>query len=356
MTPARDAGPAVWSAVQAPGKVFLAGEYGVLLGAPALLMAVDRHVRVFGGVGAPVEDALVRAVIDHVRSTEGLDPPAAAPEVADEDFRLEGGGKLGLGSSAAKAAALTASLFARGGADLDAPVTRRRVLEVAWRAHRIAGGGSGADVAASVLGGVLRFEAEAGSREAALRALADRGPAAPGDAARTPFRAEGRDVDPRRLPLVVHGGAPVSSRAALARLGEGLRRAPGRFGGLLADVETAGTALVDALCDPGRGDEAVVAAVASAAERLAALAAALELGAGAGTEALGAADAVARRHGGAAKPSGAGGGDLILVFVPGLEEEFREAVVSDLDNAGLHVLQVALDTGGVRPYSRAQRS
>ncbi len=138
---------------RAPGKVVLSGAYAVLEGAPALVAAVDRYA---------VADAAREAtlVTPEVREALARRAPAAAPWFDASALRDETRGKkLGLGSSAAILVASLAALElaadpARGDAELGA-----RVLPDALAAHRAAQrGGSGVDVAASALGGILRFE------------------------------------------------------------------------------------------------------------------------------------------------------------------------------------------------------
>lgn len=135
----------------APGKLVLTGAYAVLVGAPAIVAAVDRY-----------------AVADATRvGADDLDAP-------DADVRAlydERGRKLGLGSSAA---AVVASLGARALAraeDIQAPVSRARIFRAAREAHaRSQGGGSGVDVASSVYGGVLRYAIDP-SGEANVKSL-----------------------------------------------------------------------------------------------------------------------------------------------------------------------------------------
>jgi len=165
----------------APGKVVLWGEYAVLFGAPALVMAVDRYavcdlgadqgeVWRFASLGhdAPDEDA-DRALLlapDHPASESGraiawaalqaLDP-AALPwgghlRLDTRTFQDESGrGKLGLGSSAA----LCTAAYAAFACLLEQPATLGGALE----AHRQlqGSGGSGIDVAAAWRGGTLKF-------------------------------------------------------------------------------------------------------------------------------------------------------------------------------------------------------
>jgi phosphomevalonate kinase len=201
----------------APGKLFLLGEYAVLKGAPALLTAVGRRVRVTaaasdawrltarevgvealelgeGGALPPGPAPEIRerlALFDAVRMavTELADTTRSAVGLAD-DARDAGSGdgkgvgakvgagagageptpleltidssalhedghKLGLGSSAAVAAALTAALASARGIRL----TREQLFALASSAHRTAqgGSGSGGDVATSVYGGLLLY-------------------------------------------------------------------------------------------------------------------------------------------------------------------------------------------------------
>jgi phosphomevalonate kinase len=165
----------------APGKLFLLGEYAVLDGAPALLAAVDRRVIV---TVAPSHDDRWHL------STPGLDLDAltlegdgSIPAGADEQTRTRlrvfdavrtvvrcrgalsitidsaacfaGGHKLGLGSSAAVATALTAALSTAAGRS----PSREEIRILATDAHRSAqsGAGSGGDVASSSYGGLIDY-------------------------------------------------------------------------------------------------------------------------------------------------------------------------------------------------------
>ncbi len=160
----------------APGKVVLCGEYAVLDGAPAVCMAVDRRaqVRITAGdtdahtIVAPGytkiegrcetrdgriewlqgldEFRLVDAVL---RTLDVLPGEPLRIELDTGAFRERGSGrKLGLGSSAALAAALTAALL-----------RATDVAGIAIDAHRLlqGGAGSGADVATAVRGGLIEY-------------------------------------------------------------------------------------------------------------------------------------------------------------------------------------------------------
>ena len=163
----------------APGKFVLSGEYAVLDGAPAVCVAVDRRARVSiephdgdhclvrapgfsdetgrfsvgpGGVnwlGVSEDFGLFEAV--WAASQPAAPNDAVAFSLDTHAFRdPASGSKIGLGSSAALAAALAAALHALGGAG---------VAEAAHAGHRRFqdGAGSGVDVACSVAGGVIEY-------------------------------------------------------------------------------------------------------------------------------------------------------------------------------------------------------
>jgi phosphomevalonate kinase len=162
----------------APGKAVIWGEYAVLAGAPAMVMAVNRyattsiapradgwHIQSRGFPGAemltaadlengvrhlePTAADLIRAV---VAALESPDLPAGAEVVMDTSTFHQGGAKLGIGSSAAICTAACAALCDH----LQMPFTR----DAALAAHRNLQGssGSGLDVAAACAGGTIRFE------------------------------------------------------------------------------------------------------------------------------------------------------------------------------------------------------
>jgi phosphomevalonate kinase len=155
---------------RAPGKLLLSGSYVVLDGAPALVTAVDRFVTADAGRAATRCTDEVRAALD-----AGVAPGAAAPWFEASALRAVAPGgsdrKLGLGSSAAiLAASLGALLPPQAGEDEAA--WRARLYPLALEAHRRAqGGGSGVDVAASVLGGTLCCLVAAAGLEARAHAL-----------------------------------------------------------------------------------------------------------------------------------------------------------------------------------------
>lgn len=168
----------------APGKAVLCGEYAVLGGAPAIAMAVDRRARVqlaaseseFHSVRSPglhestllfrgsadgaihwLNDAPARAdcaLLEHVWRCVRPSVAGSCSLTLDtrEFFDPGTGTKVGFGSSAALAVALTAAL---GGKD----VPETELYRTATAAHRSLqdGKGSGVDIATAVFGGLIGF-------------------------------------------------------------------------------------------------------------------------------------------------------------------------------------------------------
>ncbi|MEM8982051.1 MAG: hypothetical protein AAGC71_03430 [Pseudomonadota bacterium] len=163
----------------APAKLVLSGEYAVLYGAPAIVLAVDREVTVrirerddsryvlhapgvaatpepfavvageprFDSSAATQRFALVSAVIRAL----GLPPSGADIEIDSRQLHADGR-KLGLGSSAAVCVALSRALAEW--------CPRIITLATVHEIHRASqsGRGSGVDLAAAWHGGLLRTE------------------------------------------------------------------------------------------------------------------------------------------------------------------------------------------------------
>jgi phosphomevalonate kinase len=139
----------------------VSGAYAVLEGAPALVAAVSRYAAVNTEAGASFITEEVAAALTLFPYRGQIVPSFDAEELRSQ------GRKLGLGSSAA---ILVATLAALEPSDLETAQGLQRLFEVALSAHRAAqGGGSGIDVAASVYGGVLRFQMEPHGRDASTQ-------------------------------------------------------------------------------------------------------------------------------------------------------------------------------------------
>ncbi len=186
----------------APAKLVMLGEYAVLEGAPALVAAVDRRAQVsvrpaagerwrftsdlpgyppsdvtWSAEGIQVEveagehdewTVLPGTVIECVCTAADLKPWELPPlEIHVESLALhdgDGGAKLGLGSSAAVIVALAAAFRAQLAAwerIEQVPAPEDALLENLWINAEVQDGrGSGLDVAAATFGGLLAYQVE----------------------------------------------------------------------------------------------------------------------------------------------------------------------------------------------------
>ncbi|PRI11423.1 phosphomevalonate kinase [Leucobacter massiliensis] len=386
----------------APGKLFIAGEYAVVEpGEPAVLVAVDHgvHVRLEASEGAgrvrsssygpaariwvrdrdsgrvvPEREPLdyVFAAIDaaeQLRAERGLPPRFFDLDIGSA-LEDDAGRKYGLGSSGAVTVAVIAAIDRFAGLGLDAVERCKLALlatvEVSPRA-------SGGDVAASTFGGWIRYTAP---DRAALRASRQRH----GVAATLASEEAWRGFSVTRLPepggvrlLVGWTGSPVSTELMVAETGRSVLVDP-RPG--LHVPEAGGD---DVSGPPAREASSGPSDPASFAERsrrcVDALAAGIEEGDGGAvldavrsarsllrglgeqsgveieTAQLAALCDTAERHGAAAKPSGAGGGDCGIALVPvrggaGAEADASadadaDAIVREWESRGIRVLPLA---------------
>lgn len=164
----------------APGKLVLCGEYAVLEGAPAICMAVNRRARVTVALSGDEHHIVTAPGLTHeygrfqlrdgelewleagekFRLFDAVWRTAEAQPDAGRSFELDtrefldsdGGSKLGIGSSAALAVALSAALCELAGSGAD-------TASIAFAAHREFqdGRGSGVDIACSVAGGLIEY-------------------------------------------------------------------------------------------------------------------------------------------------------------------------------------------------------
>ncbi len=281
--------PPARPSVIAPGKVFLAGEYSVLAGGPAVVSTVGVHAR-----ASVVEARRARepqaAFIDAIMRV--LDP-RIQPRLGRSGLRIAldlssfytGRMKMGLGSSAAGVAAVSGlvRVLSKGSVGRR-DVLARRCAEL----HRQLqdGMGSGADAAACCRGGVIRF-----TMPSTLRAVAS----------------------PQwlRIAAVVLGGGGRTKRV-LARHARGYEAGERRTLLNLEVFAEAAEMVMDALEREDWHTLRLGVNLTAAAYE--------ELGDILGAELVTPADKTmmrtARRMGGVSRPSGAGGGDLHVAFFP----------------------------------------
>lgn len=311
----------------APGKLVIAGEYAVLGGAPALVLAIDRRAGVtleatdgsdyeFSAPGLGIETAHARLDAAGRISWPALDAAASAPlrlvgailetlgaEERPAPFRScldtrafhaggDGRQKLGLGSSAALTVALASAIRALG---------RRAApsIHTLLAAHRRAqdGRGSGLDIAASLTGGLLRYRLHNGQPQ----------------------------ITPATWPhglewCCVWSGRPASTGRFLQRLAAWRTQAPARHAAAMRELGDCATAAAAAT-----GAAALLEAVATFGQALD------RLGAASGLDIFCAEHralaALAARLGVAYKPCGAGGGDIGIALTTDAArlQAFRQA-------------------------------
>ncbi|MEM1024085.1 MAG: hypothetical protein AAGD10_06010 [Myxococcota bacterium] len=290
--------------VSCPAKVVLLGEYSVLEGGQALVAAVN--ARAVGtrvrelDLGSPVvAETRARALVQGGRYDGGIGIDTAR-------FRRGKKTKLGIGSSSATA--LCTAALVRGAVD-------ETTLQIALDGHRAAaqGRGSGIDLRASFTGGVLTCSRQPGPWAQAPAAL-------PGYTLSIWFLGSSSLTSDliARCKAASEWSRAVADFGALAR--EGLVAwAEGEAAGFLGAVRRFGDTMgrlgedagVDLLTEPGR---TLMAA--------------------------------ARAAGGAAKPSGAGGGDVAVAWTPEGE---------DLQVEGVRRLKLRIDPVGLVIEHEARR-
>jgi phosphomevalonate kinase len=297
---------------RAPGKVVLSGAYAVLEGAPALVAAINRYVVADARSEAEFVTPEVRQALNSRGTTRApaFDARALRDEARDR--------KLGLGSSAAILVASLAALELATEPGLDDASLARRVFDAALCAHRIAqGGGSGIDVAASAFGGILRFQmaSEGGVLPAAVPAMLPAG-------------------------VVIGVWSSASSAATSVMLAgvAAVRNArANEYRAVIADLSGAAEAVVQATT--------AGAYIAACRRQLGGL---TELGRLAQvpivTSEVSELERAGQAVGAAILPSGAGGGDIVLMVSDGPPPADLEASARRL---GLLPLDLALEARGV---------
>lgn len=319
--------------ISIPGKVMLSGEYAVLYGGAAVLVHAPCRLHLEPSAEEPAQGyppAAHAARRIRIRELEDHERQHGLPHFAlnDNEFFAQNAdgrrSKLGLGLSAAEAVGAVAMRY--GAAGLDWTQHRAEVLQYALAAHRVvSGGGSGADVAACASAGPVECALEDGSLR--VRPLA--GEATP--AVPLALYWSGVAADTRQLVGIFQrwvSGAPrdvdhpipgdddpyvlqqqsltetKSAEASKSRFTSGADSAS-----LLRELVAFADALAPAWFDAPPGEllalldrfEEAISACAVAAGLPYTLPVHSRL------------SAWARRHGGRAKPTGAGGGDMVLL-------------------------------------------
>jgi phosphomevalonate kinase len=293
---------------RAPGKLVLTGAYAVLAGAPAIVVAVDRYAVADGARRAASSPAEVSVAFG----------AELAPELDLASLQAEDGRKLGLGSSAAAVVAALGAQALERGRDLGDPATRGALFRAAREAHaEVQAGGSGVDIAASVYGGMLRYQLV--GNESSIQ----------------------RMVVPADLTLQAYASDRSARTSDLrARVDAAGRRDPAAAGVLADAMAYVAERAADAMT---AGDAAAFVATVRDYERCLG-----RLGAFADApivpEGWGALAQRALSEGGAFIPSGAGGGDVAVWLGPGAPSASFQ---SDAASLGLRPLRLGIDPTGV---------
>ncbi|QAU24780.1 hypothetical protein EO087_12935 [Dyella sp. M7H15-1] len=353
----------------APGKLVLLGEYVVLEGAPALVLAVNRraearietreddvcevHAPDLGVSGARMAvdnsgtlrwlcdetSAAKLSLVEHV--WQGLVREKLAPQAGQGfSLHLDTSGffnadgamraKLGLGSSAALTVALASALATFAGhTDVLTDRTQwlRRLLHMhgGWQGGR----GSGVDVAASVAGGLIRYQLAGRRREPTFTQL--------------PWPMSHVHC------LFVWSGQSVSTHDFLQRLAQWRASYAADYASHMNELGALSEAAFDVLYR-----EDAKSFIGLTKEYALAL---QQFGEACGLEIYSPAQKKLAQMASEAcvsyKPCGAGG-DFGVVFADDVERlvTFERAIVS----AGMHVVPLGLDSDGIISYMRQTRN
>ena len=340
-----------------PGKLILLGEYAVLEGAPAVVTAVKRYAHatiktsensafsihspgqdwpaqsfeliVGGKIHFPNATPHIRsklkffsAIIETFLQEFKVDLPPCNIEIVTDDFYLESSNvKLGLGSSAALSVALIHALLKF------ADISQHDKLDIfrqALRAHYRAQGklGSGIDIAASTFGGALQYQI-------------------------TPNNPQNAFIEPLEMPdnllmLAVWSGASASTTELVSRVNAFRKQNLAAYQQIMtqmSDISQDGCLAiangeVDRFLDCVQtyyllmdelGVKSYAEIITPSHQEIAQL---------------------CRQSGTYYKPSGAGGGDLGLVFADEIEK--LEATAELLAKSGYMPINIGIDFEGVR--------
>lgn len=354
--------------IQVPGKLMIAGEFAVLEPHHQLsVMAVDRYV--YADLTLCEENLLTLHNFDleHLRwelTTEGMviqtdDPRVNFVQKAMETalsflqekqadikpFHLrinselddKSGKKYGLGSSAAVVTAVVAAILNQFSKE---DATDEIIFKLAAVSHvAIQGNGSGADVAASSYGGLLKYTSfqadwllEAYNEANAIHELLTKD--------WTYFSVSSIPIPDDVYFCVGWTGSPASTGSLVSQILTLKKKAPKKFEQFLSNSEAAVATFLQGM---NEGDhEKLFEGIKQNRQALATVG--KEANVAIETPMLGTLCDLAEQLGGAGKPSGAGGGDCGIAFMPSKEK--AEALLEAWREAGIKPLDIHPDRRG----------
>jgi phosphomevalonate kinase len=311
-------------------KVFLGGEYAVLEGGrPALVVGLDRKLHVSversvpgirivhapsglvwdGGTPPPELRFAVRAIRLALRF---CGQPGDLRIVFEDDLALDGR-KLGLGGSAAASVLAVRAVCAVSGRAVNEDALLSLALAAHWTEQ--GGSGSGADVAAAMLGGVLEVRSRIPwqTRDEVMAM-------APEEIAATrPLQVTPVETPPDLRLLLAYAGRPADTISMVRDIRRFARAEPARWVTRVAEISAAAERLRGAF--ESREPESALDAVRAGAAAMARLGEDARVAIV--TPELAHACALASAAGAAGKPSGAGGGDCAVIVAFGDEARDR---------------------------------
>lgn len=310
------------AATKVPGKVMLGGEYSVLFGGIAIVAAIDRFATCSYTVGTSLDfkaithgpehnqhHPLFQAVIAACHHAK-IEP---APGLYSLDTRpfYDGTRKIGLGSSAAAVTALVKMIMMMQKHLPD----QQALFLTALKAHALFSGGlgSGADVAACVYEGLISFQQHQ----------------------KHPIVVPHKNALCDKL-IFIDTKRAQNTRPFVQQVMSLAQQDPAYI-----DIfSTQSSFLCKRIITINNGLSLMIDSI----EQLYSLL--HDLGKKAGIDIISAEHRVihdiARHHGGSAKPSGAGGGDIAMALVP---QAHQEACINAITQAGFTVLNLQLVLG-----------
>ncbi|MDA0712550.1 MAG: hypothetical protein O2897_00990 [bacterium] len=319
----------------APGKLVLAGEYAVLSGYSGLAIAINNRVTISVSKTTkptnsfnlipPQTDSGQKLLAAFFKTADkmGLSVKPQEFTIDSTPFFLQTNNKitkLGLGSSAAVLVCLAAQILKQNQLE----TSNEAIFKLAFKAHREFNNqqGSGIDIAASCYGGLIKFQKNAESTSPVVTQL--------------------KPVIDLKTLIPVFTNQSQSTEDFLTKVFAWKSKSPQAYSDIMQNLGEVGLELEKNICIKNDW-KILVEIIAENIKLLTQLGEAANIGLI--TPNLTHLINLAKTYGGIAKPSGAGGGDMAICFIP-LENqlEFR----AKLSSLGLKDLRLDFWAKGVQ--------